>query len=255
MPLILFLLLTGVLAAQTTPPADTTARATSYMEWLLDARFDATQRAHYAEIIAQMWRQNGREPIEAMARASASTAQASAADRSARQQQFVHMLEQAADEPSRWLLDIYRSAHASAPAPAGLLGRWSDGHLSSIQYKNAYTGVSAPTNGNMFTYEFRADGTYSFTGLMQSVLYNCTTAVFSNETGTYSAGNGAVSLQPEKNPYRMTNNCVPSSNRESPGKLVARTYRYRTVQENGRRYLELRGEDGVTQKFAQSPLR
>ncbi len=136
--------------------------------------------------------------------------------------------------------------------PSPVLGRWTDGHISSIQYRDSVTGVGAPTNGRSFAYEFKPDGTYSFTGLMQSVMYNCTTAMFSNETGTYTMDGDAVSLRPEKNPYRMTNNCAPSSNREAPGKLVARTYRFRVVNEGGRAYLELRGEDGAAQKFAAS---
>jgi hypothetical protein len=132
------------------------------------------------------------------------------------------------------------------------LGRWTDGHISSIQYQNAYTGVSAPTNGRSFAYEFKPDGTYSFTGLMQSVVYNCTTAMFSNEAGTYTILGDSISLRPASNPYRMTNNCAPSSNREAPGKLVNRTYRFRVFAEGGRRYLELRLDDGSIQKFGES---
>ena len=133
-----------------------------------------------------------------------------------------------------------------------LLGRWSDGHVSSIQYRNTYTGVGAPTNGSRFEYEFKSDGTYSFTGLMQSVMYNCTTAMFSNETGTYTINGDAVSLNPQSNPYRTTNNCAPSSNREAPGKLLHRTYRFRIVADSSRRYLEFRGADGGVQKFGES---
>jgi len=136
--------------------------------------------------------------------------------------------------------------------PSPVLGRWTDGHISSIQYRDSVTGVGAPTNGRSFAYEFKPDGTYSFTGLMQSVMLNCTTSMFSNETGTYTMDGDAVSLRPEKNPYRMTNNCAPSSNREAPGKLVTRTYRFRVVNEGGRAYLELRGDDGAVQKFGAS---
>jgi hypothetical protein len=133
-----------------------------------------------------------------------------------------------------------------------LLGRWTDGYISSIQYKNRYTGVGAPTNGRMFAYEFKPDGTYSFTGLVQSVMYNCTTATFSNESGTYTIAGDSVSLRPHSNPYKMTNNCAPSSNREAPGKLMNRTYRFRVISESGRKYLELLGQDGAVQKFGES---
>ena len=107
-----------------------------------------------------------------------------------------------------------------------LVGRWSTGRISSIQYRDAYTGVSRPTNGNHFAYEFLPDGTYSFTGLMQNTVYNCTTSMFSNETGKYTMKGNVVSLEPEKNPYRIRYSCAPASNREAPGKLVPRSFEW-----------------------------
>lgn len=131
-----------------------------------------------------------------------------------------------------------------------LPGRWTNGYIYSTQYKNSVTGAAAPTNGNSFAYEFRPDGTYSFTGLMQSVMYNCTTTLFSHETGTYAVEGDRLSIRPEKNPYKMTNSCAPSSNREAPGKLIQKSYRFRINKEGARPELELRSDDGATQKFS-----
>jgi len=147
---------------------------------------------------------------------------------------------------------FFLASTLSADPASALLGRWTDGHISSIQYKNAYTGAPGPTNGRTFSYEFKPDGTYSFTGLMQSVMYNCTTAMFSNETGTYTLEGNEVALHPISNPYSMTNNCAPSSNRKAPGKLIERSYRVRVTSESGRRYLELQSADGAIQKFGES---
>lgn len=141
------------------------------------------------------------------------------------------------------------AAFGATDAELPLLGRWTNGHISSIQYRNATTGVGAPTNGSSFAYEFRADGTYSFTGLMQSVMYNCTTAMFSNETGKYTIEGNTVSLRPESNPYRMKNNCAPSSNREAPGKLTNRGFQFRVSRDGAVKQLELVGADGSAQKF------
>jgi hypothetical protein len=238
---------------------DTANHATGYMEWILEARFTAEQRDQYQQMLAGMWREGSKNSISAMARAheTLQTMDESkrAQMRAEKQPQFVRLLEGATDDKSRWLLGIYRAAHSQpavardVPTAGAPLGRWTDGQISSIQYQNATTGVSAPTNGRSFAYEFKADGTYSFTGLMQSVMYNCTTAMFSNESGTYTVNGDSIALNPEKNPYRMTNNCAPSSNRDAAGKLVPRTYRFRVASENGRRYLEFRGSDGSTQKF------
>lgn len=137
---------------------------------------------------------------------------------------------------------------------SGVLGRWTDGRVSSIQYQNAYTGVAAPTNGSSFLFEFRNDGTYTFRGLIQTVMYNCTTTIFSNETGNYTLSGNTLSLDPKKNPYKLTNSCASSSNKESDGKLIPQTYRIQIVNETGRRYLELTAEDGSTQKLGEEVL-
>jgi hypothetical protein len=137
-----------------------------------------------------------------------------------------------------------------AHAPGALVGRWTSGRISTIQYKDAYTGTPAPTNGNSFAYEFRGDGTYRFTGLIQSVMYNCTTTMFSNESGSYMVEGDSVSLMPESNPYKMTNSCAPSSNREAPGKLVNRSYKFRVSGQGESAKLELTGADGAVQNFA-----
>lgn len=139
--------------------------------------------------------------------------------------------------------------HAASGAE-GLTGRWTSGRVSTIQYQDAATGRPAPTNGNSFAYEFRDDGTYSFTGLMQSVMYHCTTTMFSHESGTYSIDGATVSLRPEKNPYKMTNSCAPSSNREAPGKLVNRSYGVRIYREGEWLRLELKDAQGGVQTFS-----
>ena len=147
------------------------------------------------------------------------------------------------------------SAQAAADSDMKLLGRWTAGRVSSIQYQDATTGRPAPTNGNSFAYEFREDGTYSFTGLMQSVMYQCTTTMFSNETGTYTVEGGTVSLRPEKNPYKMTNSCAPSSTREAAGRLMNRSFQVRMYRDGQWMQMELKDETGAVQTFSESSHR
>lgn len=133
---------------------------------------------------------------------------------------------------------------ADTPASA-VLGRWTNGRISTIQYRDAYTGVSKPPTGTYFSYEFRKDGTYTFSGMMQSTMYNCTSTMFGEESGTYEFADSEplVVLHPKKNPYRMTNNCAPNSNKESEGKLRERSYRFQVNASKDQ--LELSGSDGV----------
>jgi hypothetical protein len=134
-----------------------------------------------------------------------------------------------------------------------LAGRWSSGGIAAIQYRDARTGAPAPTSGNRFAYEFKPDGTYSFTGLMQNTLYHCTTRVYSHETGTYRIDGTNIAFNPQANPYKMTNSCAPSSDRESPGKLVNRSYRFRIGSDSENVTLHLTHPDGSVSSFRRDP--
>ncbi|MEZ5403813.1 MAG: hypothetical protein R2729_29305 [Bryobacteraceae bacterium] len=238
------------------PPEEVIESATGYMEWMLDVRFTAPQRARYQGILeSTLAAPNGGagEAVSAMARTYDHLGTMSPSDKSALREkacgEFTRLLREASDPDSRWLLRIYDSRRPG-PSPSALTGRWTNGRVSLLQYRDAYTGASAPTNGSSFRWEFRTDGTYSFTGLLQNVLYNCTTAMFSTETGTFTVEGGALVLRPEKNPYRFTNTCAPSSNKEGPGKLTVRSYRFRVVKTGANENLELVGDDGAVQTFA-----
>lgn len=144
-----------------------------------------------------------------------------------------------------WIALICALGLAGA-SPKEIEGRWSNGRLSMIQYRDVITGVGRPPAGNYFSYEFRADGTYRFLGLMQTTMYQCTTTAFGEESGTYEmTAEGVVALHPQKNPFKMTNNCAPSANREVPGKLTERSYRVEIVGDR----LELKGADQSVQTF------
>ncbi|MBL8212316.1 MAG: hypothetical protein JNK87_16495 [Bryobacterales bacterium] len=250
----------GVLLAGQ-PLADTVAdSATGYMEWLLEVKFNGEQRQRYRRILEATFAGGNSGAIngvvsmaKAYDRLASETEQAREAKREVPQREFVKLLRQAGDEDSRWLLAIHESRVAAAAGRAGgLSGRWTNGRVSMIQYENRYTGVAAPTNGNSFAYEFQPGGTYVFTGLIQSVMYNCTTTMFAQESGTYQFDGGVLSLHPEKNPYTYKNSCAPSSNKEGPGKLTDRKYRVRFTQDSGSELIELTGEDGQAQKFSKS---
>jgi hypothetical protein len=144
---------------------------------------------------------------------------------------------------------VAATAVFAADAASPLTGRWTNGRVSMIQYKDAYTGVFKPPSGSHFAYEFREDGTYTFIGLMQTTMYNCTTSVFSQETGTYTSNGIEVNLHPQKNPYQMRYSCSPNSNKEAPGKLIERTYRFRVA--SGKLELMAAG-DSAPQTFQRS---
>lgn len=143
------------------------------------------------------------------------------------------------------ILLILPESHAGNSPASPVLGRWTSGRISTIQYRDAYTGISKPPSGNHFAYEFRRDGTYTFTGLIQSTVYHCTSSMFAQETGRYRMSGSTLSLEPEKNPYKLVNNCAPSSNKEGPGKLTPKKYGFRIEGT----MLVLTGDDGSSRQF------
>lgn len=85
------------------------------------------------------------------------------------------------------------SATPGASSPSALTGFWVHGSPSAIQYVDRYTGESAPTNGLGTFLELHADGTYRYGGLLQLTTYSCTSVLYRDDAGTYTAeGNELV---------------------------------------------------------------
>ena len=117
-----------------------------------------------------------------------------------------------------------RSLYPDMPI-AKLVGKWRATHTSAIQYKNSYTGVMAPTNGNSFAYEFNADGTYSFNGLMQVGAYGCSTQIFSTHAGKYQLSRDILILEPANGSYETNQTCGSSGRQKKPADLARKQHR------------------------------
>lgn len=247
------MLLAGVLCGAGASETNGAAleQAVNYVEWLLGARFTPAERVRCQQAMGELQP----ETIANLAGAQAEVSALNPHDREAawrnRSAAFRTALRSGADDSSRWMLSIAeRNAPAPSPTNASLHGKWSNGRFSMIQYENRVTGAPAPPAGNHFSYEFRPDGTYQFHGLMQTVLYHCTTTLFSTEKGSYAIQGDRISVEPQSNVYKMTDSCAPSRNGEKPGKIVPKTYRFRIgTNEAGLRRLELIDDQQNVQNF------
>src|SRR5215203_1421084 len=54
-----------------------------------------------------------------------------------------------------------------------------------INEVNTVTGQTKNNRGKTFSYNFAADGTYTFVGYMESTMFGCTTALFNQINGRY----------------------------------------------------------------------
>jgi hypothetical protein len=111
------------------------------------------------------------------------------------------------------------ASYAGKPAPAHLVGKWSSSRLSSINYRDRTTGTFAPPSGSIFTYAISADGTYEYSGYMQSSMYSCTIVVFRWQRGTLTATGGAADGQrltftPREGKLHYKDSCRAGSEKE-----------------------------------------
>lgn len=107
------------------------------------------------------------------------------------------------------------SATPAAPDPAGTpVGNWYQGSSSTTTYYSPSTGSWAPPSGTGFRYEFRPDGSYTYSGLMQSSMYSCTMAIFNYQTGRWQVQDRVLALEPDLDKMRSEDNCNEQYNYE-----------------------------------------
>jgi hypothetical protein len=155
------------------------------------------------------------------------------------------MLENdAGARPSADLIPTLRPAHAGKPAPANLVGKWSSSRLSTINYRDRYTGTFAPPSGSIFTYTIAADGTFEFSGYMQSSMYNCTIVVFRWQRGTLSADGGRLTLSPREGKLYYKDSCRASSEKEKAVVDEPATYGFTLETEGTYQVLAMKKANG-----------
>ena len=100
-----------------------------------------------------------------------------------------------------------------ANAQRSVLGYWKTGGLGMINEVNTVTGQTKNRRGQMFSYKFAADGTYTFVGYMESTMFGCTTGLFNEINGRYLVDGTTIFLKPSRDLWRNTYSCFPNSNR------------------------------------------
>jgi len=140
------------------------------------------------------------------------------------------------------------AAQGSAPAQQGpksgsgtrndVVGKWRSGSVSSVGFYSP-TGGWAPPSGTGMSYEFKADGSFEYGGLLQSSLYNCTTSIFFWKAGSWSESGGVLTLKPGSARIKSKDNCVRSGNYDRPGKLEPSSFQWHLEQDGAQTYLVL----------------
>lgn len=110
------------------------------------------------------------------------------------------------------VLGIIVSPLLTASAQRSVVGYWKTGGLGMVNEVNTTTGQTKNRRGQMFSYNFAADGTYKFHGYMESTMFGCTTALFQEVTGRYLVDAGTIFLKPSRDVWTNTYSCFPNRN-------------------------------------------
>jgi len=115
-----------------------------------------------------------------------------------------------------FVFGIIVSQMVAASAQRSVVGDWKTGGLGTIDEVNTVTGQTKNRRGNTFSYKFAADGTYSFTGYMESTMFGCTTSLFNEINGRYMVDGTTIFLNPARDLWRNMYSCFPNSNKSQP---------------------------------------
>jgi hypothetical protein len=114
----------------------------------------------------------------------------------------------------------------SSAGGGSIVGEWSNGYTSLLSgYTPTYGPKSyTPGKAHVFKYVFHPNGTFEFTGLLQTTMFSCTTSIFQDKRGTYTISGNRLALTKSKNFFRKTDSCFSAKNMERDYDLSPETY-------------------------------
>ncbi|NUU24805.1 MAG: hypothetical protein HOV68_25365, partial [Streptomycetaceae bacterium] len=134
--------------------------------------------------------------------------------------------------------------------PKELVGVWTTGSVSGVDYQDAITGAYAPPSGDNAELTIKADGSYSENGLLQTSMYNCTTTLFVTQEGKTKVEGDKITFKPSKLKTSMKDTCVKSSNFENrDGDKKARVNTFAVGKDEYGIVLRLTDADGATSDY------
>ena len=108
---------------------------------------------------------------------------------------------------------IIVSHGVTVSAQRSVVGYWKTGGVGTINEVNTVTGQTKNRRGTTFSYNFAADGTYTFVGYMESTMFGCTTSLFNEINGRYTVEGSTIFLNPSRDFWKNTYSCFPNSNK------------------------------------------
>lgn len=217
-----------------------------FYQWAFETEFTADERERYQAFVVESFRQDAAESrksadvlIKVLAQMRAKDAETQAKLRRMFNEDFVKDLRAANDEGSRLLLNIYERGQSRGIGSGGgnssesnettdsndsyetvkkakvgnlstIAGTWVSGNTGSMTTTNS--GVYLGGNASRHTYQFRADGTVEYTGIMNIMTGGCRMQIFKTATGKASLSGDRLTINWLPARFSRDDSCSPSKN-------------------------------------------
>jgi hypothetical protein len=128
--------------------------------------------------------------------------------------------------------------------PSQLQGEWGYGRISSIQYKDSYTGESAQPNGSSDRFKVTPNGNYERARLLQISTYGCASYLFIQEKGKVKIDGQKFIFEPSDS-FVKGQQCSASNTYQRRNTAKVETYSWSVEKnDNGQEVLVLETLDG-----------
>lgn len=212
------------------------ARLVRVFEWVLEARFSASQRLELSRLVENSIHASDPADLKTFQDIAKLTdmidsipPERETEARAAIQKNILTELRKQPDDPAaKLLLSVYNNGAAqnATTAPSALVGEWQARRGSGSSYYNPNSGSYSAPNATIDSYKFFADGTYEHAMLMTNSLYNCTIRVFGRETGKAVVEGNRLTITPGPGTLEYTDNCRPQMNSKKATKMDQKKWQW-----------------------------
>jgi len=227
-----------------------------FYEWALDIKFSNENRTKFAEITTGEFRTDPAKSRASYDDLIATYAQVQAAREDVREQtrrrfveSFLPELRQDNGETAQLLVAIYDAAHSESNVAANddsnsslvsgnvsdLVGNWAWARSGSTSYTTG--GAMVGSNGSRFTYQFFANGTVEYTGIMNVVTGGCTMQIFRNAKGKASLNGSRLTINWSPASFSRDDSCDRAGNYKKTLPAETQVFQVGLKNDDGQRQL------------------
>lgn len=217
-------------------------RLIQFYEWAFQTEFDSAQRADFQRYTEKEFRANPTESRETIDDIVKTLPQILAASESLQADTrknflavFLPQARQNSDANSQMLLSIYENANGTLPTNvvpdkesddaqsdesyetvkkvkvgnlSSIAGKWVTGNTGSMTTTSS--GVYVGGNASRHTYQFSADGTVEYTGIMNMMAGGCRTQIFKTAKGRANLNGATLTINWSPAAFSYENSCSAS---------------------------------------------